>query len=143
MHPVPAQIPMRKTVTCPHCGLNQYLPVSRLCKRCRWPVGNIQLAIPIGNSQSSANADESLRRTIGTLLRRLRRRHGFSQSELASLLHTHRSLISRVEHGHKLPPLSLLVQAGSLLSVQQVILCMRPIDNVISAASIHDADRDC
>lgn len=126
MQCVPAHARVRKSVTCGSCGLRQYLPISRLCLRCRQPVGCYQLAIPIGTaSEPSENPDESLRRLIGALFRRLRWTQGMTQSELASLLHTHRSFISRVEHGHKLPPLSLLAHAGVVFDVEKVVLSIR------------------
>lgn len=143
MQSVPAQKPLRKMVTCSHCGLHQYFPANRQCRRCRWSVGNIQFAIPLKSAaEPSGDPDESLRRAIGALLRRLRRRHGISQTAMASLLKTHRSFLSRIEHGHKLPRLSMLAQVCSLLDVEQVILCMRQPDNSESVTSTHDVDRD-
>ena len=52
-----------------------------------------------------------------------------SQDQLASLLHTHRSYISRVERAHLLPPVSMLARVGIILEVDKVILNVRRRNN--------------
>jgi DNA-binding XRE family transcriptional regulator len=116
----------RPIVRCQACTLNQFLPSTGACRRCHRTLGNYQLVIPISSEPATLDgAVRSFRQTVGRFLRAIRIERGLTQRQLAICLHTHRSFISRVECGHKFPPLSMLAHAGFLMGLDKVIVILR------------------
>jgi transcriptional regulator with XRE-family HTH domain len=62
---------------------------------------------------------------IGKTIRKLRLKRGYSQLALANKIGSHRTHVSRIEHGQLTPTLALLVRAGMALGVEKVLLRVR------------------
>jgi hypothetical protein len=113
-----------ETVTCRRCSTRQY-PKDGACIRCRSALGVDYLSLPIGVSLASHAEDHErhLARWIGVLLRLLRKRCGFRQSELARMAASiDRSYLSKAECGLVLLSLTKLLQLARSLGLTAVIL---------------------
>lgn len=109
------------TVVCEACGLRQYASVQPLrstprCRRCRRPVGVIYMDVPL---PGTANQDE-IRQFVGTLVRSMRLRRGWSQAALAEAASTGRSGINRIERGHLLPSVASFVRILAAVGVGRI-----------------------
>ena len=73
-----------ETVICRRCNTRQY-PRSGTCVRCDCALGLDYLNLQVGTRLDvrTAQGEKQLARSIGILLRSLRRRRGLSQSQLA------------------------------------------------------------
>lgn len=112
-----------ETITCPRCRTTQY--PSNACARCHRHLGLEYLVIPIDTLLSCCPADqhEQLARSIGLMLRALRNRRHFCQSQLATLAGgINRCRLSKAECGHVLLPLNRLLPLARSLGLTSVIL---------------------
>lgn len=114
-----SDVPIRDVLICPSCGLRQFVGATGLCRRCRKPLPIAQIEFPLTTNLLSLSA------LIGNAIRNLRRRRGYSQSVLASKIGSHRTHVSRIEHGQVIPTLAMLVRAGLALGIDGVILRVR------------------
>lgn len=121
----------RPVVRCQACHLNQFLTSSGECRRChQMRIGDYHLVMPIPTDPATPSAAvRSFRNGVGTFLRAIRIERGLTQNQLAVCLHTHRTFISRVECGHRFPPLAMLAHASILIGLDKaiVILCRREL----------------
>lgn len=119
---------IEESVTCPHCRLTQYLTVTGRCRRCarNLRVSCIEISLPPREILFDSSNGQRLREFVGTLLLKLRRRSGYSQTHFASAVAAgHRARISRIECGHVLPSLTLLLRAIALLKFDGIYLRIR------------------
>lgn len=116
----------RPIVRCQACTLNQFLPSTGTCRRCHRLLGNYQLVIPICMEPATLEAAiRSFRQAVGAFVRSIRIERGLTQQQLAICLRTHRTVISRMERGHKFPPLAMLARAGFLMGLDKAIVILR------------------
>lgn len=114
-----------ETVTCRRCKTRQY-PRNGNCIRCHCALGldylNLQLSALL--NPCTMPDERQLARSIGALLRSLRKRRGFSQSQLAMRAAgcVARTYLSKAECGHVLLPLSKLLPIARALGLTAVIL---------------------
>ena len=66
-----------------------------------------------------------MRSEVGGLIRRLRYRSGMTQESLASITGINRTYLSRAERGQVMPSVIALLQIGSALGVDKILLRMR------------------
>ena len=116
-----------ETVTCQRCKFRQYPRngASGTCIRCQTPLGleYVRLEIDTLLDPCLEDAKKHLARSIGNLLRTLRKRHGICQSQLATMAAgVDRSYLSKAECGLALLPLSKLLQLARALGLTAVIL---------------------
>jgi transcriptional regulator with XRE-family HTH domain len=114
-----------ETVTCPRCSASQF-PRNGTCIRCQTPLGLDYLSLEISSLLDPCSEDhkKQIARGIGMLLRTLRSRRGFCQSQLvvrAAGCIT-RSNLSRAECGRTLLPLNKLLPIARALGLKAVIL---------------------
>jgi DNA-binding XRE family transcriptional regulator len=114
-----------ETITCPRCKSAQFQR-NGSCVACRTPLKLEYLTLPI---EALLNSDldvskEHLARVIGDFLRRLRKRRGISQSQLATRARgsINRTSLSKAECGHMLLPLYKLLPLANALGLTAVIL---------------------
>lgn len=114
-----------ETVTCPRCNLSQY-PRRGTCVRCQAPLGLECLSLAIDDLFGSYPEDhkKQIACGIGMLIRVLRKRRGFCQSQLAGRSRglVNRSNLSRAECGRTLLPLNKLLSIAKALGLTTVIL---------------------
>lgn len=113
-----------ETITCLRCRTRQY-PRSGICVRCHRPLGLEYLVVPIDDLLSCSAGDhhEQLARTIGLMLRSLRKRRHMCQAQLAAMAGgMNRSRLSKAECGHVILPLSKLLTLARALGLTSVIL---------------------
>jgi hypothetical protein len=114
-----------ETVICQRCNTRQY-PRNGACVRCHCALGldylNLQVSALL--NPRTMHDEPQLARSIGVLLRSLRRRRGFSQSQLAmrAAACIARTYLSKAECGHVLLPLSKLLPIARALGLTAVIL---------------------
>lgn len=113
-----------ETVTCRRCHTRQY-PTNGKCVRCHSNLGVDYVCFEIGALLDSHREDHprQLARSIGDLLRSLRKRRGICQSTLAKTARgIDRSYLSKAECGRKILPLSKLLPLARSLGLTAVIL---------------------
>jgi hypothetical protein len=114
-----------ETVICRRCNTRQY-PRNGTCVRCHCALGLDYLNLEVSTLLNPKTADEErqLARSIGVLLRSLRRRRGITQSQLAVRAAgcIARSYLSKAECGHVMLPLSKLLPIAKALGLTGVIL---------------------
>ena len=112
-------------VTCQHCHAGQF-PRNGRCIRCHSPLGldYVNFEIDTLLDPCSEDAKKHLARSIGDLLRTLRKRRGICQSQLivraAGCIA--RSNLSKAECGRTLIPLNKLLPIAKALGLTAVIL---------------------
>jgi Helix-turn-helix domain len=117
-----------ETVTCPRCKVRQYPRngASGTCVRCHTLLGleYVRLEIDALLDPCSEDAKKHFARSIGDLLRTLRKRRGICQSQLAVRAAgcIARSNLSRAECGRTLLPLNKLLKIAKALGLTAVIL---------------------
>lgn len=114
-----------QTITCPRCRSAQFQR-DGACIVCGVPFLLEYLTLEI---ESLLNSDldvskQHLARMTGDLLRRLRRRRGITQSQLATRARgsINRTSLSKAECGHMLLPLHKLLPLAKALGLTAVIL---------------------
>lgn len=114
-----------ETITCPQCNARQF-PTNGTCVRCHSPLGVNYISVELHPLLSSGPevADRDLARSIGEMLRRLRKRRGICQSQLARRTKAGiaRTSLSKVENGRMLLPVYKLLALLKALGVTAVIL---------------------
>jgi hypothetical protein len=114
-----------ETITCWRCSTRQY-PRNGECIRCHCTLSVDYVTLQIGaplDARSGENHHKELRHRIGDLLRNLRKRRGFCQSQLAKMAAgIDRSYLSKAECGLVLLPLSKLLPLVRSLGLTAVIL---------------------
>ena len=113
-----------ETITCLRCRTRQY-PRSGFCVRCHRPLGLEYLVVTIDDLLSYCAGDhhKQLARTVGFMLRRLRKRRHITQSQLAATAGSiDRSRLSKAECGHVLLPLNQLLTLARALGLTSAIL---------------------
>jgi ribosome-binding protein aMBF1 (putative translation factor) len=114
-----------ETITCERCGHSQY-PRNGACVVCRYPTKREYAFLPVDSILSSDSniSKEHLAQLTGTLLRRLRKRRGISQSQLATRTRgsMNRTSLSKAECGRMLLPLNKLLPLARALGLTAVIL---------------------
>lgn len=134
----------RPIVRCQACTLNQFLPSTGTCRRCRRSLGNYHLVIPISTEPATLeSATRSFRQSVGRFLRAIRMERGLTQKQLAICLRTHRTVISRMECGHKFPPLAMLARAGFLMGLDRAIVILRERQREEGSPSRHSSLQLC
>jgi len=127
-----------ETVVCRRCNTRQY-PRNGTCVRCHCALGLTYLNFEVStllNSRTMHN-ERQLARSIGVLLRSLRKRRGFSQSQLAMRAAgcIARTYLSKAECGHALLPLSKLLQIAKSLGLTAVILRFETLESLAAHQS--------
>lgn len=114
-----------ETVICRRCKTPQF-PRSGSCIRCKAALGLNYLNFGINTqlNPSTVHYERQLARSVGILLRSLRKRRGLSQSQLAMRAAgcIARAYLSKAECGHVLLPLSKLLPVAKALGLTAVIL---------------------
>jgi ribosome-binding protein aMBF1 (putative translation factor) len=112
-----------ETVTCRRCNTRQYPRTN--CARCHCSLEVNYVSLQLGALLDLRPEDhlEQLARSIGELLRSLRKRRGICQSQLAKMAAgIDRSYLSKAECGLALLPLSKLLPLARSLGLTAVIL---------------------
>jgi hypothetical protein len=120
-----------ETITCLRCRTRQF-PRNGTCVRCHLSLGLEYLVAPIDSLLGCFPVDqhEQLARSIGFVLRTLRKRHHMCQSQLAAMAGgMNRSFLSKAECGHVLLPLSRLLPLARALGLTSVILRFEATDS--------------
>lgn len=115
-------VPIRDVLICPSCKLPQFAGTTNVCRRCRKPLPVVQIEFSLA---SIAFSPHSLSTMVGNTVRELRLRRGYSQSSLAAKIGSHRTHVSRIEHGRGMPTLALLMRTALALGVEKVLLRVR------------------
>jgi ribosome-binding protein aMBF1 (putative translation factor) len=113
-----------ETIICPRCKTYQY-PRNGACVRCHYPLTLQYLKIDVNSLLSSCPREQrnQLARSMGIMIRLLRKQRRISQSQLAnSAIKIDRSYLSRLECGHVLLPISKLLPLARALGLTAVIL---------------------
>lgn len=114
-----------ETVICWRCKTRQY-PRNGSCVRCHCglKLEYLHLQVSTRLNPRTVHDERQLACSIGVLLRRLRKRRGFSQSQLAMRAAgcIARTYLSKAECGHVLLPLSKLLPIAKALGLTAVIL---------------------
>ena len=113
-----------ETIICPRCKSAQYQR-NGTCIACHTPLMLEYLTLPVESLlDDSDTSKDRLAHMIGDLLRRLRKRRGISQSQLATRARgsINRTSLSKAECGHMLLPLYKLLPLAKALGVTAVIL---------------------
>ncbi len=115
----------KETITCRRCKTRQF-PTNGNCVRCHQTLGVSYISVEINTLQSldSEVAKRQLARSIGDLIRSLRKRRGFCQSQLAARTagSIARTSLSKVENGRMLIPVYKLLPLAKALGLTAVIL---------------------
>ena len=125
--PTPQLVPSirdSETVTCQRCNTRQY-PRNGNCVRCHSTLNVDYACFQLGALLDPRIEDHSkqLARSIGGLLRSLRKRHGICQSQLATMAAgIDRSYLSKAECGLAFLPLNKLLPLARALGLTAVIL---------------------
>ena len=113
-----------ETITCPQCKTVQF--PKRQCSRClcNLNVNYLTLSIDTLLDSHTEDAKQQLARSIGDLLRSLRKRRGICQSQLANRTagSIARTSLSKVENGRMLLPVYKLLPLAKALGLTGVIL---------------------
>ena len=125
MSPIEPVFSIRETAVCPSCSLHQYATASGQnvgspsCPRCGRPLGLAYYRFePLRISGDGMLPDRnSIQRSIGAFVRRLRLRRHVSQEVLGRRLGIHRSVLSRFERGRCMN-LAILFQAAQALDLE-------------------------
>ena len=120
-----------ETITCQHCNTRQF-PRSGNCLRCHYPLTLQYLKIDIDSLFSSCPQEQrdQIARSMGVMLRLLRKRRCMSQSQLANLAEKmDRSYLSKLECGHVLLPVGKLLPLVRALGLTAVILRFEDSDS--------------
>jgi ribosome-binding protein aMBF1 (putative translation factor) len=127
-------------VICRRCKTRQY-PRNGSCVRCNCALGLDYLNLQVGNrfDPRTVHDERQLARSLGILLRSLRKRRGFSQSQLAMRAAgcIARAQLSKAECGHVLLPLSKLLPIAKALGLTAVILRFETTTSLAGRQSKH------
>ena len=113
-----------ETIICPRCHSAQYQR-NGTCIKCNTPLNLEYLTLPVESLLDDPDGSkEHLAQVVGDFLRRLRRRRGLSQAQLATRARgsINRTSLSKAECGHMLLPLYKLLPLAKALGLTAVIL---------------------
>jgi ribosome-binding protein aMBF1 (putative translation factor) len=113
-----------ETIICPRCHSAQYQR-NGTCIKCNTPFELEYLTLPVESLLNGSDpSKDHLARMVGDFLRRLRKRRGLSQSQLAARARgsINRTSLSKGECGHLLLPLYKLLPLAKALGLTAVIL---------------------
>ncbi len=119
-----------ETITCRRCNTRQY-PRRGDCIACHSPLPLRYLKIDINGPESSCPQEQrdQLARSMGMVLRLLRKQRRMSQSQVANLAaKMNRSYLSKLECGHVLLPVGKLLPLARALGLTAVILRFEAVD---------------
>jgi ribosome-binding protein aMBF1 (putative translation factor) len=125
MSPVEPTFSIREVAVCPCCRLHQYATASgqnvgsATCRRCSQPLGFAYYRFqPSGVSGDGTLPDRnSIQRSIGAFVRRLRLRRHLSQEVLSRRMVIHRTVLSRFEAG-RCTNIAILFRAALALDLE-------------------------
>ena len=127
-------------VICRRCNTRQY-PRNGNCIRCHCTLGVHYLSLQVSSllNPGKVHDERQLARSVGVLLRSLRKRRGFSQSLLARRAagSIARTYLSKAECGHVLLPLSKLLPIAKALGLTAVILRFETTTSLAARQSNH------
>jgi len=87
-------------------------------------ISYIEIFLPHSFPSLNSERPIAMRSEVGGLIRRLRFRSGMTQAALASVTGIHRTYLSRAERGQVMPSVIALLQIGSALGVDKILLWM-------------------
>ena len=121
---------IREVVVCKHCKLKQFERLSR-CRRCHESLDFSYIEIYLSHSlvPPSSQREDTIRKEVGGLIRRLRARREITQASLASLTGINRTYLSRAERGKVMPSIIALLQIARALDVDKILLRVRSSSN--------------
>ena len=121
---------IREVVVCKHCNLKQFERPST-CRRCHESLDLSYFEIHLSSSlvPLSSQRENTIRKEVGGLIRRLRARRQMTQATLASLTGINRTYLSRAERGKVLPSVIALMQIAHALEVDKILLRVRSSSN--------------
>lgn len=119
-------VQQRQVARCTHCGMNQFVTVSGLCRGC-----HKGLLPPVLEVKPEAPAPLALipvpaKLDIASTIRELRRQRHLSQRDLAARMCVARTYISKVEADKNTPTLPLLARFAKGLGVDISTLLGEP-----------------
>jgi hypothetical protein len=125
MPPVEPTFSIREVAVCPCCRLHQYATASgqsvgsAICRRCGQPLGFAYYKFQPSRVWGSGLLPDrnSIQRSIGAFVRRLRLRRKISQEMLGRRLAMHRTVVSRFEGGRCMN-LAILFRAALALDLE-------------------------
>ncbi len=123
MHPHPSfEIPR-----CLHCGLIQFRRTIAKCVRCKSPLDDFATVTLTHafTSKISKRSKEAIAQRVGVAVKTLRKERKFTQQQLAMLMGTGRSYISKLESGRIVPSLQTLESATSAFGIDLAELFLR------------------
>jgi ribosome-binding protein aMBF1 (putative translation factor) len=129
-----------ETITCPRCQSAQYQR-NGACIKCKNPLKLEYLTLPVESLLNDPDVSkEHLARMVGEFVRRLRKRRGISQSQLATQARgcINRTSLSKAECGRMLLPLYKLLPLTRALGLTAVIL---RFDGTTTSASYQSTKR--
>ena len=117
-------------MVCRHCKLKQFERLST-CRRCHESLDLSYFEIHLSSSlvPLSSQRENTIRKEVGGLIRRLRVRREITQTTLASLTGINRTYLSRAERGKVLPSVVALIQIAHALEVDKILLRVRSASN--------------
>ena len=128
--PAPANI--REVFRCLFCGLNQYVPHDRCCRRCHLSVDALPEPAPPPTPATPENAPHrgtpksgSALSALASVLRELRVERGWSQRELARRQRIPRTYVSKTESMKCVPTLTSLTRVAAALEISPRELLQR------------------
>ena len=128
--------PERVVLRCERCGLNQFSPLNRKCRRCRSPLWEEQGWRPASSSPAEPQAtppnsspDEPFI-DLGGAVRFLRLCSGLAQRDIAAKLHAPRSYISKIERSWTLPTMRQVYRLADALAVSPYLLIVMATSGV-------------
>jgi DNA-binding XRE family transcriptional regulator len=104
--------------TCPHCLLRQFrAATSNQCRRCGRSLDPNCLVLPLTRDRKKTDPASRLLQ-VGSRIRHLRIRAGYTQAAFAEALVTDRTYISRIETTRTIPTLCTLVRMADALRLE-------------------------
>ena len=139
-------VPAREVVRCHGCQLVQFRTLSGMCRRCYRPLqlpqpesqaaekirSEYHTEAPLSTGEHGMGAATELHGKtmkefqLGARLRELRERNYMTQAEVAVRAHVPRTYVSRIEHAHLLPGLSVSQRIADALGVELLDLIPNP-----------------
>ena len=121
------KVPYRDVASCPYCRLRQFVRADTICRRCLRSLGiaYYEFALPARARESLTMQHSASLQIVGSIIRKLRKKQGLTQSSLAHRLDTHRTHLSRIERARLLPRSDFLLRCVEALGADKIILRIR------------------
>jgi ribosome-binding protein aMBF1 (putative translation factor) len=127
---------MREVIRCRHCKLNQFMTRTENCRRCGHALRVIEIApvaepemVRYGKQATAKPMVHGAPYDVGFAVRVLRQAQGMSQRDLAKLMASPRTYISKVENHKADPQVSQIARFAAALEV--------PITTLLAFAEVH------